>query len=374
MLEKLHLYGMKEVEPAIMAALLTKKPVLLIGETGTAKTEATKRIAEALGLRFHRYDASKAVFEDVIGFPNPKSLSNGVLSYVQTPLTLWDKQFVLIDEINRAALSMQNKWFEVVNEATLMGKETDLIYRWSAMNPSSAEYLGTSELDLALRDRFALFIRVPSPQDMNDGALADILRNGNTTTDFDLKAELAKVNGADTGDGDKTKFVLELSKVLRWEHKKPVSGRRLVLMHQVLTQCIRLEELYEHSIRSIMKYTMYDVLPDVMESVLDLVLSKSPIARKTVTLLASTPVQKLKTVLNEAEETRTRAAALGRLLTALKDFCPEKAYVYSRLLTTVKDPAIRDIVWSKFKLPNSMNRKLVKKQAEQLVEELKLKN
>lgn len=370
LLEKLNIFGWQTVEPAIMAGLLSKKAVLLIGETGTNKSEGLRRIAKAMDLKFHRYDASKAVFEDVIGFPNPKSLSNGEISYVQTPMTLWDKEFILIDEINRAALQMQNKWFEVINEATLMGIKTKAIHRFAAINPSSVDYLGTSELDLALRDRFALSIHVPSTREMNDSDLSSILENGDEATEFELKDKLAEIDAIQIEDGDRKKFLLELSKVLRWEHKQLVSGRRLVLMDKILTQALKLGEMYEDSVRSIMRFTMYDVKPEKMDSILDLVLSRSPVARKTVKMLSSTPIEKLRMVLDEKEDTKVRASALGRLLGSVNTFPTEKKYVYSRILSTIELPALRDIIWTKFSFPNALNKNLIKAEAKKLKDEL----
>lgn len=43
---------------------------LLIGNHGCAKTHLANSIAEALGKRFLVYDASKTMFEDVLGYPN----------------------------------------------------------------------------------------------------------------------------------------------------------------------------------------------------------------------------------------------------------------------------------------------------------------
>ena len=63
---------------------MTQDPVLLVGGHDAAKTLLINRLARALNKKFYAYDASKAMFEDVIGFPNPHSLSNGIIEY--TPL------------------------------------------------------------------------------------------------------------------------------------------------------------------------------------------------------------------------------------------------------------------------------------------------
>ena len=49
------------------------------------------KVAEALGREFLLYDASKAMFEDVLSYPNVEKLRHGVVEYVPSPLTIWDK-------------------------------------------------------------------------------------------------------------------------------------------------------------------------------------------------------------------------------------------------------------------------------------------
>ena len=119
--EKIGIYGMQKIEKAVLAGLITGDPVLFIGSHGTAKTTLCRRLAEALGLKFFAYDASKALFEDMIGFPNPDSISRGEIEYVPTKLSIWDKEFILIDEISRARAEMQNKWLEIVRGRQVMG-------------------------------------------------------------------------------------------------------------------------------------------------------------------------------------------------------------------------------------------------------------
>ena len=40
-------------------------------------------------------------------------------------VTVWDKQFVLIDEINRAVPELQAKWLEIIRSRKIMGFETE---------------------------------------------------------------------------------------------------------------------------------------------------------------------------------------------------------------------------------------------------------
>ena len=175
--DELGIYGMGEIEEVILAGLVSGDPILLVGRHGSAKTLLARRIARALGLKFIAYDASKALFDDVIGFPNPHLLGEGKLDYIPTPISIWDKEFILIDEISRANPSMQNKWLEVIRSRQIMGRKIpNLKYVFAAMNPVDG-YLGTVELDPALIGRFALIIPVPDVDRMSNDDINAVITN-----------------------------------------------------------------------------------------------------------------------------------------------------------------------------------------------------
>ena len=124
-LQGLGIYGWKKQdESLVLASLLTGDPLLLIGNHGCAKTHLANRVAEALGKRFLVYDASKAMFEDVLGYPNVEKLKQGVVEYVPSPVTVWDKELVLIDEFIRAIPELQSKWLEIIRGRKIMGFPT----------------------------------------------------------------------------------------------------------------------------------------------------------------------------------------------------------------------------------------------------------
>ena len=176
MLEKLGIYGMGAIEAPLLGGLASGEPILLVGGHGSAKTTLCRRIAEVLGMRFHAYDASKALFEDMIGFPDPSRMAEGKMGYIPTPMSIWDKEFVLIDELSRATPSMQNKWLEVIRSRSVMGVELPQIKQVvAAMNPVS--YLGAHQLDEALAGRFALIIKVPEASDMQREELIRVIGN-----------------------------------------------------------------------------------------------------------------------------------------------------------------------------------------------------
>ena len=164
-LESLGIYGWRPSdEKLLLAGLLTGDPVLLIGKSGSAKTLVIKALAQALGLKGVTYDASKSMFEDVLGFVNPAALKKGAVEYVESPITIWDKEVVFIDELNRAAYEMQSKWLEIIRSRQIMGLTTKVKWIFSAMNPF--DYSATNALDDALVSRFASFVYPPDVLDM----------------------------------------------------------------------------------------------------------------------------------------------------------------------------------------------------------------
>jgi len=179
----LGIYGMEEQTIAILLSLVNQKPLLLVGAPGTAKTLLIKKLAHVLGLNFQYYDASKALFEDIVGFPNPKTAQQGYIQYIATPMSLWDKEIILIDELSRANPENQNKWLEIIRERTLMGIPlTRLKYVFAAMNPP--QYAGTYPLEFALADRFSLLVDVPIPASMDKKELRRMLRMATTENEF----------------------------------------------------------------------------------------------------------------------------------------------------------------------------------------------
>ena len=164
-LREIGIVGLRDLEPVILAALVTAEPLLLIGAHGTGKSLLLTRISEALGLQFRHYNASLLNFDDLVGFPIPTP--GGSLEYIKTPATIWGAEAVIFDEISRCRPDMQNKLFPIVHERRVQGISLEeLRYRWAAMNPPVSEedesgYVGSEPLDAALADRFAFVVSMP---------------------------------------------------------------------------------------------------------------------------------------------------------------------------------------------------------------------
>ena len=246
----LGIYGLADIEDVIIAGLVTGDPILLVGTHGSAKTLLAERIAASFGLKFHAYDASKALWEDVIGFPNPESLKKGIVDYTPTEISIWDKEFILVDEISRANPQMQNKWLEVIRSRRVMGKKLkNLKYIFAAMNP--IHYIGAIPLDDALAGRFSFIVEMPSIDDMEYQDLSRVIRhisvydmpliNKDIGESFRYKklvkivekarAEFIKIEKS--FDEDIIKYVSLLAKELR-NIGYPIDGRRAGMMRRGL--------------------------------------------------------------------------------------------------------------------------------------------
>ena len=168
-------YSFDRVAPVILAALVTEDPLLLIGASGTGKTFLLNSLSEALGLEHRHYNASLISFDDLVGFPFPDQ-EKGAVTFLQTPATVWGAESVLVDEISRCKPEHQNRLFSLIHERRIQGISLDrLRFRWAAMNPCSADqdgaggYAGSEPLDLALGDRFGLFVQVADWAELSEG-------------------------------------------------------------------------------------------------------------------------------------------------------------------------------------------------------------
>ena len=174
LLPALGVFGYGALEPVVVAALASERPLLLVGAHGTGKSFLLLRLAEAMGLEFRHYNASLLSFDDLVGFPMPDA--SGGIRYVPTAASIWGAEAVFLDEISRARPEVQNKLFSIIHERRVLGMPLDsLRYRWSAMNPPSDDaegdelspYRGAERLDAALADRFAFVCTVPTWGDLS---------------------------------------------------------------------------------------------------------------------------------------------------------------------------------------------------------------
>jgi len=251
--EDFSIYGIPDSdETCILASLLTGEPILFIGPPGTAKTEIIYMIGSAFResskrkypnnpekwFNFNVYDTSKINFEDLIGWPNPNALRDGKIDFIQSPTTIWDKDMIGLDELNRCAEDRQANLFEVIRNRTCMGSPTNVKFIFSAINPYGDA--GTNNLSGAIVDRHIFFLHFAGFDKMSSDVRKKVMERvgsfdsiglkhwSNSSSKFDPSQDNTEVNNtlADQGDRltDLIKEAADVYPIISDQIGKPVNS------------------------------------------------------------------------------------------------------------------------------------------------------
>jgi MoxR-like ATPase len=164
-LQKKHnIIGRSEELKSSLVAAKAGKHVLLEGPVGVGKTTIALAIASHLGTRFVRIDGDERYTEQKLSgwFDPPLVLSRGYTteSFIQGPLAIAMEEgaILLINELNRMPEGTQNVLLTAMDEKTIFipkygrVEANDGFMIIATQNPD--EYIGTSLLSEALKDRF----------------------------------------------------------------------------------------------------------------------------------------------------------------------------------------------------------------------------
>lgn len=176
MLSQLGIFGWEGIELPVLATLLSDNRPLFIGDHGSNKTEGSRQISLALlgpNTEFRNYEVPILNPDDLFGYPNPQSIAKGKLEFVDTPLSVWGAQSLLLDEINRASPFVQGKLHELVRTKKLMGMDTKLEFVFSAINPPGEIY-DSNYMGLALASRFVC-IEVPGINNLGPSEISKVI-------------------------------------------------------------------------------------------------------------------------------------------------------------------------------------------------------
>jgi MoxR-like ATPase len=175
-LQKAHkIVGRKDELISSLVAAKAGKHILLEGAVGVGKTTIALAVASHLERTFVRIDGDERYTEQKLSgwFDPPLVLSGGYTedSFIQGPLSkaMREGSILLINELNRMPEGTQNVLLTAMDEKTIFipkyGKVTAnpgflLI---ATQNPD--EYIGTSQLSEALKDRFVCIRLSYQPED-----------------------------------------------------------------------------------------------------------------------------------------------------------------------------------------------------------------
>ena len=167
--------GMDELLTLTLASAFISRHVLLLGETGLAKTLLAKNIAQVLGLKFGRTQGTPDLM--------PQDITGGIVkegdSFVFMPGPVFTNVY-MADEINRTPPKTQSALFEAMQEKQVTsGGMTHPIHGsfWVIATQNETGTLGTYPLPTAQMDRFAMRLTVPFPS--KDEYLEIMRRNTN---------------------------------------------------------------------------------------------------------------------------------------------------------------------------------------------------
>lgn len=149
-----------EAKKVLVNAAKNEKNALIIGMHGVGKTYLVQEISKELGLKLGYWSASTMdPYIDLVGVPYP---NNGFLKFAQRE-DIFDMEFLFFDELNRSHQKVRNSVLELIQFKSINGKRFNKLKMvWAAINPPTEEY-HVEELDIALKDRFHIFMElVPS--------------------------------------------------------------------------------------------------------------------------------------------------------------------------------------------------------------------
>ncbi len=164
-LQKMHdIIGRREELTAALIAAQAGKHILLEGAVGVGKTTIALAVATHLKRKFLRIDGDERYTEQKLAgwYDPPLVLAKGYTkeSFIHGPLstTMLDGAILLINELNRMPEGTQNVMLSAMDERTIHipkfgrvdAKDGFMII--ATQNPD--EYIGTSQLSEALKDRF----------------------------------------------------------------------------------------------------------------------------------------------------------------------------------------------------------------------------
>ena len=139
----LNIHGWERLEVPLLAALACRQPVLLSAGHGVAKTEGLTRLLHAaLGpsAAVAVWNAKSVRPRHMLGLLNPARLSEGRQEFIETPLSIWGKKGLVLDEMLSANVEAQYELGELIRTRCIQGLETDLEYVLAATNPPGGIY------------------------------------------------------------------------------------------------------------------------------------------------------------------------------------------------------------------------------------------
>ena len=223
----------------LLVNALDQEPLLLIGETGTGKTELAQYATKKLGIGLDIFDM--AISNPVMALCGSKDINpQGFTEFTLARFakSLQTPGVKLLDEISRAAPSANNVLLPTMdNRRTLYVegntsmpeiKMHEKAYFWATAN-LGIQYVGTQELDSALMNRFTAVEVTAPPKDMMVQVLEKRVKMDPKLADI-LMLFVEKVNNAENlSRGISPRQTLKVGKLVHAGYNLTTAITRIVL-------------------------------------------------------------------------------------------------------------------------------------------------
>ncbi|MEJ5166840.1 MAG: AAA family ATPase [Thermoanaerobaculia bacterium] len=158
---KTKLIGREDLFKTFMVGELSKLPVLVIGEKGTAKTQAFLDYVNgnnANGKVFIRQLNYDTRAEDLLGYISIPALKEGRVERLNG---IQDAEYILLDEVDKAPSSVRNLFLSVLRERAIFDGEKLVPCQWKLIvGTSNREIDDFEQEDIPFLDRFIIKHRI----------------------------------------------------------------------------------------------------------------------------------------------------------------------------------------------------------------------
>jgi MoxR-like ATPase len=224
----------EELEQAV-DAILAKKHILIEGPVGVGKTVIAEALSRHFERNIYRIDGDERYTEQkLVGwFDPPLVISQGYSknAFIEGPLTqaMMEGAFLFINELNRMPEGTQNVLLPAMDERRIVipriGKvcARDGFVIIATQNPE--EYIGTSRLSEALKDRF-VWIRLDYQSEVEE---IKIVKKETCSNDDDLVRIATKVTrktreNTDIRRGASVRGAIDIVSLIMQKRKKPIKS------------------------------------------------------------------------------------------------------------------------------------------------------
>ncbi len=185
--------GQDELKRSLLEALIAGGHVLIEGVPGLAKTRAVKALSMACGVDFKRLQFTPDLLPaDIVG----SQIYSAATEQFETRIGPIFANFVLADEINRAAPKVQAALLEAMQERQVtIGGETHRLPApflvFATQNPVEQE--GTYPLPEAQVDRFLFKLTVDYPEPSDEARMVRLVMNETEPPQLEASLDAASI-------------------------------------------------------------------------------------------------------------------------------------------------------------------------------------